>query len=159
VYANPKFENVIILMGGLHICFNFFKIIGQHMDSAGLDDLWTEASVYGANTAQTMLDSKAHYCAVREHQLTYEALRHPKWSIFKSWLTGHGHEHDVAVKEFAQSVDQVLKKYKNADHREKLYTTIDQLSEALRSKEVEPSMEEFDQAHCDNSTSCCGQLI
>ena len=40
VWANSKYENVIF-----HICFNFLKAIGQHMESAGLDDLWTEAVV------------------------------------------------------------------------------------------------------------------
>ena len=67
------------------------------MDSAGLDDLWTEGDIYAANTTQTMLDGKAYYCAVRGHQLTYEALWHLKWPRFKSWLAEHGHEHDVAV--------------------------------------------------------------
>ena len=42
VWANEKFENVIFLMGGLHICFNFVKCIGQHMENTGLDDVWTE---------------------------------------------------------------------------------------------------------------------
>ena len=61
-------------MDGLHICFNFPKSIGQHMDRAGLDGLWTETGVYVANTTQTMLDGKVYYRAVRGHPLTYEAL-------------------------------------------------------------------------------------
>ena len=40
------------------------------MASAELDDLWTEAGVYAAKTTQTMLDGKAYYRAVREHQRT-----------------------------------------------------------------------------------------
>ena len=39
VWANETFENVIFLMEGLHICFNFLKYIGQYMENAGLDDL------------------------------------------------------------------------------------------------------------------------
>jgi len=70
VWANPKFENVIFLMGVLHICFNFLKAMGQHMESAGLDDLWTEARVFATNTTDTMLDGKAYYRAVRGHLLT-----------------------------------------------------------------------------------------
>ena len=70
------FEIVIFLMWGLHICFNLFKGIGQHMDSAGLYGLWTEAGVYvaNANNTHTMLYGKVNYCAVRGQQLTYEAL-------------------------------------------------------------------------------------
>ncbi|KAI0222070.1 hypothetical protein LSAT2_026672, partial [Lamellibrachia satsuma] len=32
VWANPKFENVIFLVGGFHVCFNCLKAIGQHTD-------------------------------------------------------------------------------------------------------------------------------
>jgi len=60
--------------------------------------------------------------------------------MFMSWLAEHGHEHDVAVEEFALSVGQVLKKHYNADHRTKLCTAINQMSDALRSEEVESLM-------------------
>jgi len=69
-------------MGGLHISFNFFQSIAQHLDRLGLDDLRNEAAVYAANTTQTMLDGKAYYRAVRGHKLTYEALWHLKWPMF-----------------------------------------------------------------------------
>ena len=72
--------------------------------------------MYAANTTQIMLDDKAYYRAVRGRQLTYESLWHLKWPMFKPWPAEHGHEHDVAVEVFAQ---------------------IDQLSDALRSEEVE----------------------
>ena len=135
MWANSKFESVNFLMGGLHICFNFLKSIGQHMDSTGLDYLWTDVGVYVANTTQTMLDGKAYYLAVRRHQLKYEAL----------WLTEYGHKHEMTVEEFAQVVGQVLKKQKNPDHRgAKCCTAIDQLSDAFRSVQVESLMEEFD---------------
>ncbi len=82
-------------MGGLHVCFNFLKAIGQHMESAGLDDLWTEAGVYAANTTETMLHGKAYYRTVRGHQLTYEALWHHKWSMLESWLVKNDKRKDV----------------------------------------------------------------
>jgi len=56
----------------------------------------------------------------------------------------------VAVEEFVQSVGQVLNKHNKADHRTKLCTAIDNLSDVLRSEEVEILMEEFDQAHSDS---------
>ena len=97
VCVNHKFVGVIFIMGGLRIRYNFFKSISQYMDNAGLDDLWTETGVYAVNTTQTMLEVKAYLRAVRGHQLTYEALWHLKWPMFKSRLAEHGHEHDVAV--------------------------------------------------------------
>jgi len=60
VWSNPGYKNVIFLLGGLHICFNFLKAIGQHMDCAGLDDLWIETGVYAANTTSSMMDGKAY---------------------------------------------------------------------------------------------------
>ena len=81
--TNPKFESVIFLMGGLRICFNLLKNIDQQMDSARLDDLWTEGDIYAANTTQTMLGGNAYYRAVRAHQVTHEALWYLKWLIFK----------------------------------------------------------------------------
>ena len=45
VWANTRFQKVIFLLGGLHISYNFLKAIGQHMESAGLDDLWTKSGV------------------------------------------------------------------------------------------------------------------
>ena len=41
-----KYKDVILMMGGLHISFNFLKAIGQHMDSSGLDDLWVESGLF-----------------------------------------------------------------------------------------------------------------
>ena len=38
------------------------------MDSAELDDLWTETGVYSANTIETMLDGKIYYRSDRERQ-------------------------------------------------------------------------------------------
>ena len=38
-WSNPRPKDVIFLNGGLHICCNFLKTIGQPMESAGLDDL------------------------------------------------------------------------------------------------------------------------
>ena len=55
----------------------------------------------------------------------------------------HGNEHDVQVEEFVRRVGQVLKKHNNADHRAKLSTAIDHLSDALHSEDVEFIKDEF----------------
>jgi len=94
--------------------------------------------------------SKHHQITMIRQVLSEEINLRTKWPLFNSWLAEHGHEHDVAVEEFAQSVGHVFKKHNNADHREKLCTAIDYLSYALRSEELESFMEEFDQVHCDN---------
>jgi len=87
VWANRQGrENVIFMMGGLHICFNFLRAIGQHMECSGLEDVLLEAGVFGPNAAASALEGKHYYRAVRGHQLTYEALWRLKWRYFEKWL-------------------------------------------------------------------------
>lgn len=99
-WSNSKFDNVIFVMGGLHICFNFLKPISQHISNAGLDDLWTESGAYATKTTETMLDGKAYYQAVRAHMLTCEALQHIKWSMFKTIAHQKGTAHFADFKIF-----------------------------------------------------------
>jgi len=56
--------------------------------------------------------------------------------MFKSWLVEYGHEHDMAVEQFALSMRQAFKKHNNVDHRASLCTVIDLLSDALRSEKI-----------------------
>ena len=93
VWANREGrENVIFMMGGLHICFNFLRAIGQHMECSGLEDVLLEAGVFGPNAAASALEGKHYYRAVRGHQLTYEALWRLKWRYFEKWLLATNRE-------------------------------------------------------------------
>ena len=47
---------------------NFMKVIGQHMYSSGLSDVWVESGVYGANTTSHMLIEHAYNKAIRGHK-------------------------------------------------------------------------------------------
>jgi len=86
-WACPEnFTNVTFLLGDLHILFNFLKTIGQHIDSAGLDDIWVEAGLFARNSTEQMLDGKAYYRAIRGHVLPYEALFRIRWQMFLDWL-------------------------------------------------------------------------
>ena len=86
-WACPEnFTNVTFLLGDLHILFNFLKTIGQHIDSAGLDDIWVEAGLFARNSTEQMLDGKAYYRAIRGHVLAYEAIFKISWQMFLDWL-------------------------------------------------------------------------
>ena len=87
---NEKYGNVIFRLGGLHVCFNFLKAIGQHTESAGLEDLWIESGLFPANVTENMLSGKAYDRAVRAHTLTYEALWRLRWVIFRAWIANKG---------------------------------------------------------------------
>ena len=45
------------------MCLNFLRSIGQHVESAGLEDLWIEAGVYPPNVTENVLSGKAYWCA------------------------------------------------------------------------------------------------
>ena len=65
-WSNPdNYDDVVVMMGGLHILFNFVKDIGQHMENAGLDDVWVESGAFAQNTRSAMMEGKAYYRAAR----------------------------------------------------------------------------------------------
>ena len=46
IWTDPdRFQNVIMMLGDLHILFNFLKAIGQHVECAGLDDIWVDSDM------------------------------------------------------------------------------------------------------------------
>ena len=54
-------------MGGLHILFNFMTAIGQHMENAGLDNVWVESGAFAQNSTSAMKEDKAYYRALWGH--------------------------------------------------------------------------------------------
>ena len=59
---SDKYDNGVVMMGGLHILFNFMKAIGQYMymGNAGLDDVWVESGPFAQNSTSAMMDGIAH---------------------------------------------------------------------------------------------------
>ena len=46
----PEYKNMLIQkLGGLRISWNFLKVIGQHMQYAGLNVMWIESDLLGEN--------------------------------------------------------------------------------------------------------------
>ena len=65
VWASDKNKrNVIYRLGGLHVCFNFLKAIGQHEESAGLDYVWIESGVFVPNTTERKARHITEQCGV-----------------------------------------------------------------------------------------------
>ena len=114
LWACPeKYKNVIVMMGDLHISFNFLKAIGQHLDSSGLCDIWVESGVFAQNSTAAILEGKSYYRAVRGHTLTYDALFRLKWKEFVTWLTDRNHrvqnlkEHQSALYQVFEEIKRV----------------------------------------------------
>ena len=65
-------------MGGLHIALNFIGVMGRHVESSGLTQVWEESGLFGSKTAEKVLRCGRPYNkAVRAHKLTWQAL----WDI------------------------------------------------------------------------------
>ena len=87
IWANPDdFPGVIMVQGHLHVLFNFLKVIGKHIESAGLEDIWVESGLFAPNSINAIMEGKAYYRAVRGHTLAYEALWRIRWKLFEAWL-------------------------------------------------------------------------
>ncbi len=84
---SEKYSKVIVKLGGLHILMNYLQCIGKHIESSGIEDVWTEAGVYGEGAIHGILKGKSYNRAVRAHKLTYEAL-------WRELCTRHGVQHD-----------------------------------------------------------------
>ena len=65
-------------MGALHIALNFLGVIGRHVESSGLLQVWIDSDLFGSRTGEKVLKtSRPCNKAVRAHKLTWQAL----WDI------------------------------------------------------------------------------
>ena len=72
-------------MDGLHSLINFMKAISQHIENAGLDNIWVESGAFAQNSTSAVMEDRAYYGAVRGHVMAYRALCRIKWKLFQSW--------------------------------------------------------------------------
>ncbi len=68
------YEKVIPRLGGLHIQMTFERVIGQHMQDAGLYDILIECKIIGPGVAEQVFSGKKHKKAMQCHKLTFQAL-------------------------------------------------------------------------------------
>ena len=144
VWANKEnYGNVIFRMGGLHVCINFLKAIGQHIESAGLDYVWIESAVFAPNTTETVLEGKAYYRAVRGHMLAYESLWRIRWRMFRDWLAKY---HEKALECLESVASPVVELFKSAEKpaRESFQTTVGTLEGYIQSQNLAELLSEYD---------------
>ena len=146
VWANDEnYSNVIFRMGGLHVCFNFLKAIGQHVESAGLDYVWIESGVFAPNTTETVLEGKAYYRAVRGHILAYEALSRIRWRMFLEWLAK---KDDRTLDDLDNVVGEVAEKFQSKEKPEKelFQISIRDLERYVQEKSLSVLLKTFDES-------------
>lgn len=95
-WSQAPYKNTLIpRLGGLHICMNFLKVLGQHTEDIGLEDVWTESELLGPISTQKVLNGKSYAKGVRAHKLTLQAL----WQLLLPQLLSYLEEHDHILKE------------------------------------------------------------
>ena len=61
-------------LGSLHSSMNFMKVIGQHFDSCGLLEFWTESGLLRGRAAERILAGKDYERGMRAHKITFQAI-------------------------------------------------------------------------------------
>ena len=86
-------------LGSLHSSMNFMKVIGQHFDSCGLLEVWTESGLLGGKTAQSVLAGKDYEKGMRAHKITFQAISACLLPQLLSYLEEHNKDlkHQIQV--------------------------------------------------------------
>ena len=150
VWANPDiYENIVMMMGALHILFNFLKAIGQHFENSGLDDIWVESELFAQNSVESMMQGKAYYRAVRGHILAYEALSRIRWEYTLQWMKAEGKFEFDGVPEEVEKVSNLFRRKQTGQRRyeDDVCEAACDLTEALHSSNIQALLKEFDTTH------------
>ena len=141
IWSNPEmYSDVILLMGDLHILFNFLKGIGQHLESSGLEDIWVETGLFGPNTTDSMMEGKAYYRAVRGHTLAYEALWRFWWTKFMEWV-GES-EHLTEIQAQVKKLEELFHERK-AEYNDEIHLMVNELCEVLEKRDFNDLIQKF----------------
>ena len=143
VWASEEYSEVVVLLGGLHIAFNFLRAIGQQMESAGLDDVWVESEIFGPNAAKSMMDGKHYYRAIQGHIWGYEALSRIKFEAFLDWLQRQNPELHQELVVLRSAVSALFKKYGTRTRDECLLNAVTECNELLDRTEYVQKADEF----------------
>ena len=100
-WSQGNYDFLIPRLGWLHTSLNYMKAIGQHFQSSGLLELWTDSSLLGAKTAERVLSCKEYEKGMRAHKITYQAL----WEILLPQLLEYLSETNAYLKQRIEQVD------------------------------------------------------
>ena len=136
------------MLGGFHTQMNFSKVLGQYMDSSGLENIWIESGVLGEKASEQVMKGKGWNRVIRIHKLTLEALWSVLWASFTTWTE----ENDKFVRDDLKvAAGRVSDAFANKDDREINSSLEDLLSET---EEVQVLFSEFEDSCSENATFC-----
>ena len=96
--------DLVIMLGSFHTQMNFCKVIGKHMEGAGLKDIWVQSGVYGENTAENIEKGKIWNKVFRAHKLTFEALWRILWPEITLWAQENNKDIDINLQGLAEKM-------------------------------------------------------
>ena len=141
------------MLGGFHTQMNFSKVLGQYMDSSGLENIWIESGVLGEKASEQVMKGKGWNRVIRIHKLTLEALWSVLWASFTTWTE----ENDKFVRDDLKvAAGRVSDAFANKDDREINSSLEDLLSET---EEVQVLFSEFEDSCSENATFVIGEPI
>eukprot|EP00117_Sycon_ciliatum_P037719 scpid6312/ scgid28153/ len=136
-----EFSDVVLRMGGFHICMTLLAIIGKRFSDGGLLNLLVEADVAGSSTAGLALSGKQYNRAVRFHKLVYEALQRLRWRSFIDHLCDSRPEWLSTLQ-----IKSGLLELRN-------FISLDNASQLLGSKDFQQLWQEYDKFCCQRNNA------
>ena len=112
-WAKDDYQDFLIVrLGGLHTSLTFLKVIGKHIQSAGLLDAWVESKILGPGTAEQIIlgKGKSYSKAIRAHKLTIQAMWRILMPKLLSFIQNESQEimDDIKAKSDANDIKELL---------------------------------------------------
>ena len=81
-----KYANIIVRLGGFHLCLNYMGAIGFLMKGSGIEEILSESGVCKKGTAEKVLNGKDYYKMLRCYSLLTEAIFGLLWIEFEQYV-------------------------------------------------------------------------
>ena len=132
--ARPKNSNglthcktLFVRLVSFHIAKNFMQTIGQHFMDSGLQEVWTESTGFGENTACNNMQAKSYNRAIHAHKLTLEAL----WKIVWPKIIALAEDKQLNEEELKSSAVDVVHSLENHEDTEVTLGKVTHLEEVI----------------------------
>ncbi|CAB4026830.1 Hypothetical predicted protein [Paramuricea clavata] len=88
------------------------EAIGQHMENAGLLDVWVESGLFACSSTDQIMEGKSYYRAVRGHTLAYYSLNRIYWNYFVKWV---GTQEHLKTPELRMKIGEIVQEFSKGD--------------------------------------------
>lgn len=69
IMEHPRYENIFVSLGGLHVQLAFFKAVGKMIDSSGIEEILVQSEVIAHGSLYSFISSKHFNRCKRIHPL------------------------------------------------------------------------------------------